>query len=387
MPTSAVSRARKRLRGEPVSPSPIKDKRRRIASQTTIPFPRLTLDAPSSDDDKDAPAEADSSFVDNSPVKPSTNKFFPRLFQEEVEKHAEANADGCLAVRNNPLIKKTNDVGKSKATQQGDISRSASRGPAITKVESKIQQKAETLQLLNVDAGLESLKTSSSRSSTKRPFSDDEEVSEIDQLPPPRAKSPLIPPSPPSNSNSTFNRPAKNRPKLKGRTIKGNASQKKLKLNGEQAEDDSDEFQSNRKLKIVGRNGTRLGHAGKGPDEDYVSFETDSILGYARFSGLRASSPNDAQQEDGNVEIDLPDQLRRVLALQSAGSKMQVSEEDRLVKGLIYGRRTSYYDSMKGGEIWDVGEDHQVISEGAHKYTEDEEDWEGEPVPWETGEL
>lgn len=76
VPTSAVSRARKRLRGEPVSPSPVKDKRRRITSQTTIPFPRLTLDAPSSDDEEDAPPEADSSFVDNSPVKPSTNKFW-----------------------------------------------------------------------------------------------------------------------------------------------------------------------------------------------------------------------------------------------------------------------------------------------------------------------
>jgi hypothetical protein len=337
------------------------------------------LDAPSSDDDEDALAEADSSFVDNSPVKPSTNKNFPRLFQEEVEEHLEANADGHLEDRNKPLVKKTNNVGKSKATQQG----SASRGPATTKLESKIQQKVETHQLLNVNVGEGSSKASSSRSSTKRPFSDDEEVNEIDQ---PRAKSPLIPPSPPSNPSSTFNRPRKHKPKLKGRTAKGNASQKKLKLNGEHAEDDSDEFQSNGKLRIVGRDGTRLGHAGKGLDD--VSFETDPILGYARFSGPRASSPNDARQEDGNVEIDLPDQLRRVLALQTTGSKVQVSEEDRLVKGLLYGRRTSYYDPMKGGEIWDVGEDHQVISEeGAHKYTEDEEDWEGEPVPWETGEL
>ena len=342
------------------------------------------MDAPSSDDDEDAPAEADSSFVDNSPVKPSTNKNFPRLFQEEVEEHVEANADAHLENHDKPFVKKTKDVGKSKATQQGSISRSASRGLATTKLESKNQQKVET-QLLNVNAGEGSSKTSSSRSSTKRPFSDDEEVNEIDQ---PRAKSPLIPPSPPPNPSSTLNRPGKHKPKLKGRTAKGNTSQKKLKLNGEHAEDDSDELQSNGKLRIVGRDGTRLGHAGKGLDEDYVSFETDPILGYARFSGPRASSPNDARQEDGNVEIDLPDQLRRVLALQTTGSKVQVSEEDRLVKGLLYGRRTSHYDPMKGGEIWDVGEDHQVISEeGAHKYTEDEEDWEGEPVPWETGEL
>ena len=342
------------------------------------------MDPANSDDGEDAPAEADSSFVDNSPVKPSTNKIFPRLFQEELEKNVEAHADAYLEDRNKLLIKKINDVGKSKVTEQGSISRSASRGLATTKLDSKIEQKVETL--LNVNVGATSSRNPSSRSSTKRPLSDD---NEIDQPPPPRAKSPLIPPSPPpSNPNSTFNRPGKHKPTLKGRTAKGNVSQKKLKLNGEHAEDDSDELQSNGKLRIVGRNGTRLGHAGKGPDEDYVSFETDPILGYARFSGPRASSPNDAQQEEGNVEIDLPDQLRRVLALQSAESKLQLSEEDRLVKGLLYGRRTSYYDPMKGGEIWDVGEDHQVISEGgSHKYTEDEEDWEGEPVPWEMGEL
>ena len=80
--TSAVSRARKRLRGEPVSPSPNKEKRRRLLSQNTNPFPRVKLDAQDSDDDIEA-ADVDSSFVDNSPVKASnTGKLFPKLFTE-----------------------------------------------------------------------------------------------------------------------------------------------------------------------------------------------------------------------------------------------------------------------------------------------------------------
>jgi hypothetical protein len=41
-----------------------------------------------------------------------------------------------------------------------------------------------------------------------------------------------------------------------------------------------------------------------------------------------------------------------------------------------------HYDPAKGGEIWDVGEEDQVWED-----TEGEDDWEGEGVPWEVGEL
>ncbi|KAJ7170127.1 hypothetical protein C8R46DRAFT_1266447 [Mycena filopes] len=54
-PNNPVSRARKRLRGEPVSPSPNKEKRRRIHDE--------------SDEDDDDGQAANTSFVDDSPVK------------------------------------------------------------------------------------------------------------------------------------------------------------------------------------------------------------------------------------------------------------------------------------------------------------------------------
>ena len=58
-------------------------------------------------------------------------------------------------------------------------------------------------------------------------------------------------------------------------------------------------------------------------------------------------------------------------------------EERKIANAVLYGRREGHYDA-KGFEVWDVGE----MSEGAEGSRGDgEDDWEGEPVPWEAGEL
>jgi len=96
MPASAVSRARKRLRGEPVSPSPNKDKRRRVISTTAIPFPRLNSNAADIDDEQH---NTDTSFVDNSPLKaPFGGKSFSRLFEENA-----------TSLDNLPIVSKTQE--------------------------------------------------------------------------------------------------------------------------------------------------------------------------------------------------------------------------------------------------------------------------------------
>jgi hypothetical protein len=93
--------------------------------------------------------------------------------------------------------------------------------------------------------------------------------------------------------------------------------------------------------------------------------------------------PDDSQL-DGHMEIDLPDKLRHVLALSSSDSRLRNVEEETIVASLLYGRREACYDPIKGGEIWDVGE--QILPLQAVD-TEGEDDWEGQPVPWEVGEL
>ena len=94
----------------------------------------------------------------------------------------------------------------------------------------------------------------------------------------------------------------------------------------------------------------------------------------------RPSSPSPASGDvPGDFEVNLPDDLRRVLAI--SPSKAHTTRDVNVVRGLLYGKRTSGYDARKGGDIWNVGE----IGEATDSQAED--DWEGEPVPWETGEL
>ncbi|KAF8203027.1 hypothetical protein BJ912DRAFT_942642 [Pholiota molesta] len=371
-PHAAVSRARKRLRGEPVSPSPNKDKRRRVSSQTTLP------------DEDEPPFEADSSFVDNSPIKPPmTGKSFPSLFEQELLPTDLFGVKANLGLTNLDSQNLTNK--KKKPVNNVSRRRPPIRTAAVTidddTKSSSLQKRSNSpTSARDRNDRRSPNEVSSNRSSAKRALSDDE-MEEASQLPSQRSKSPLIPPSPPAaNSNSSFSR--NNKSKFPSK--KGTKSRKKVKVESDLVDndDESDEVEARGKLKIVGRNTLRPQYTTQQLDDDGVMPDSDPILGYPRFAAPRAASPNTAQQ-DGIVEIDLPEQLRSVLALDTATTR--VSEEDRLVKGLLYGRRVTHYDPNKGGEIWDVGED--VNDDERERQTEGEDDWEGEPVPWEVGEL
>lgn len=215
------------------------------------------------------------------------------------------------------------------------------------------------------------------RSLTKRPFSDDEPPANI-----PRTRSPLLPPSPPP---TVLNRASAKPSQLKGNS-KTNKGRKKVKIDEKPDNHDSDGLGPHAKLRIVHRKTTRALHSVE--DMDDFKLDSDSIIGYTRFSALHPSSPISDSLHHGSIEIDLPDQLRSMLALRSSASKAQVSEEDQLVKGLLYGRRVTHYDPNKGGEIWDIGEDNLgSLDEDKNRYTDGEDEWESEPVPWEVGEL
>ncbi|EPQ60485.1 hypothetical protein GLOTRDRAFT_108971, partial [Gloeophyllum trabeum ATCC 11539] len=81
----AVERARKRLRGEPVSPSPVKEKRQRVGTQSVLPFGKLyQSQLPLSDEEEDSKqGSTDPSFIFDTPAKSSTNgRSFKLLFDE-----------------------------------------------------------------------------------------------------------------------------------------------------------------------------------------------------------------------------------------------------------------------------------------------------------------
>jgi hypothetical protein len=154
----------------------------------------------------------------------------------------------------------------------------------------------------------------------------------------------------------------------------------------EQSTSDTDGLELFPKLKIVNRHSTHLKQTGAGLQNqgEVDGWDSDPSLARTRFEEPRAASPDTA---GGHVEVNLPEKLRRVLALESVALQSKIPNEDKLVKDLLYGRRTTHYYPNKGGEIWDVGEDLASIEGEIIRNPGEEEDWEGEPVPWEIAEL
>ena len=367
-PNSAVLRARKRLRGEYVSPSPNKEKRRRVISQNGDLFPRINLNTRDSDQNMEE-SDPDSSFVDNSPVKaPVGGKTFPKLFTESclpstdlfamTSKPQVGRLNKRLFLQSNQQAIYTPRMQNArKRTRSGSSEFNSAQRDPIGEASSEASSENSINQLTNAD-----------------PISD---TDARDDLPlPQRSKSPLIPPSPPLSAavTATFNRP----PRHPTTTLTISKGRKKAKFH-EQSASDTDGPELSTKLKVVNRHDTRLKQM-QNPDEaDGWDWDLDPISSRTRFDEPLAASPDPA------VEVNLPDELRQMLALESIAPQAGRLNEDKLVKDLLYGKRTNHYYPNKGGEIWDVGEDH--LEGGGTQNAGEEEDWEGEPISWEIAEL
>ncbi|KIL00561.1 hypothetical protein PAXRUDRAFT_129532 [Paxillus rubicundulus Ve08.2h10] len=323
---SAVLRARKRLRGEPVSPSPNKPKRQRVRSQAILPLPSLepTSDSGDEPDERSAAQDSSSSFVDDSPAKaPAGGKLFKLLF------------DDSLPVLS--LHKKSNESSTSQLN-----------GPTL-------------------DAYFVSM-ASHFRTSAKRPLDGGGPAPENMQLAAAlHAKHSLIPPSPPPEDPVS---------RAKGKAV---TSRKKAKFEEEGSEEDQDS-PGDVDIKVV----TVTRSQGKGLRQSADDLDWDPLLDRgARNHDPDAKGKSDANHhnESDTFSVDLPDELRRMLAISPSRSRSNI--EERVVRGLLYGDRVGHYDPSRGGDIWDVGEGHESVRGDA----EAEDDWESEPVPWEVGEL
>jgi len=372
-PPSAVSRARKRLRGEPVSPSPSKEKRRRVLSQNANPFPRINMDPQDNNDDV-AVSDEDSSFVDNSPVKASVGgKLFPKLFTENSLPSID-----LFGIKSKPQARGPNKRVSSQSNQQATHTARVQNARKRTR--------SGSTEFNSTQFGVTGRSEVSSNDFTSQLTNGHPDDDELGHNPPlaKRPRSPLIPPSPPlsgaatASLNRLLKHPQKTHTSSKGR--------KRAKVD-EHSTSDSDETALSPKLRIVNRHNIRpkLPEIGMQNEDEADEWDSDTILSRTRFEEPRAASPDTA---GGDVEVDLPVELRRVLALESVAPQAKIPNEDKLVKDLLYGRRTTHYYPNKGGEIWDIGEDHLTSMEGGIKQnTGEEEDWEGEPVPWEIAEL
>ncbi|THV06034.1 hypothetical protein K435DRAFT_849478 [Dendrothele bispora CBS 962.96] len=353
-PPTAVSRARKRLRGDPVSPSPNKEKRRRVQSQTILPFPRRSADLSSSDEEGgDDPGN--SSFVDDSPVKASAGaKSFQTLFEDATGLKSTLS-HSKTAPSGSGLF---GSFSRTEVEDDLDNVLGNSNRPKL------VNGKPISNELTDKTRNLASL-----RSSTKRGLSDldaesgaDQQTKDTDLV--------LIPPSPPPESSS-YRPPNDNK--------RGKNPRKKAKL-GEDDSSDTDVL-SDDELKVVVGPPKRQLHAEHAQDEGLGS---EPILRYLLpADSTHQNQSQDESEDQESFDVQLPDKLRDILALSSSSeSKTYNIPEDQVVESLLYGRRMTHYDPSRGGEIWDVGDSEHVGAD-----IEDEEDWEGEPVPWETGEL
>ncbi|KAG8219653.1 hypothetical protein J3R82DRAFT_608 [Butyriboletus roseoflavus] len=384
--TTAISRARKRLRGEPVSPSPNKPKRQRIA-----PPPKSEQDSSNSDHEPDQELpqwDFTPSFVADSPVKaPAGGKSFKLLFDDALPALSIAKKPvGCsLAQLDSP------DAGFSQPAPVGpsvpaslrprhDLkSKSIASGPEhrVNRIQGKtlpqIFPTKDHLPLLSYKSTFKTpvSEVSQSRTSAKRPLDGGHLVLEHSELTIPlQSQFPLVPPSPPPQDSI-------DRDAGKGKA-KPTASRKKPRVEDDESDEEMDS-PGDITLKIATVSLDRGKHSYRHADD----FDWDPLL----HLRTRNHDPSAKEQIDANhhasgtFSVDLPDKFRRVLAI--SPSRCQNITEERVVRGLLYGDRVGHYDSSRGGDIWDAGE----TDEGAQGDVETEDDWEGEPVSWEVGEL
>lgn len=385
--SNTVSRARKRLRGEPVSPSPAKGKRQRILVDA-FPFPKLgTLSAEDSDDDLAVAELADSSFVADSPMKPlPKGGAFHLLFEGGAGD--VVTQEGPSRSRKVPSNSGLGLFG-SKSQRARSMSRSSDsetfsdnhRAPEMKASEgNSVKAKPRTEKRLCPN-GLASRKKdnfgtaeptppkqdiveedSQGRPATKPSLADTE--SDAPDTLCPSHRPALLPPSPPPASSSSAH--------VGKRKAKGPIG-KRNKLTEDSECDDEDGADVHVKIREWSWQLRKSSRA-----TDTLAEELDPVLSFGAHG--RQSSPGPTIDDTpGDFVINLPDDLRRCLAI--SPSKAQTTHDVNVVRGVLYGNHTSNYDAQRGGDIWGVGE----IDDASDPQAED--DWEGEPIPWETGEL
>ena len=391
---NTVSRARKRLRGEPVSPSPVKEKRQRVLPDA-LSFPKFSALATEDSDNDDQTAEqADSSFVADSPMKPTPSKggAFKLLFEGGA---GDVTTQGRRVRSPMDPVDTRHGLFRSKSRRERSMSRSSgSESPSDNHQTLKMKSSegnpikdsttsrtakrlfpnrfgkndlfgaAEPSETTRQAIQTGHMENPQGITSAKRSLAD----TESDAPDPlyPNHRSALLPPSPPPASSSS----------AYTSTRKGKAKgpiRKRPKL----PEDSGDEDEGGTDLHVKVREWSwqrrETSRATELSDE-----ELDHILDLSAHD--RPSSPGPMNEyTPGDFEVNLPEDLRSLLAI--SPSKAHTTRDVSMVRGVLYGERTSSYDARRGGAIWEVGE----IGEASDSQAED--DWEGEPVPWETGEL
>ncbi|KAJ6520076.1 hypothetical protein C8R45DRAFT_953783 [Mycena sanguinolenta] len=347
---NAISRARKRLRGEPVSPSPNKEKRRRV----------IPPDG-ESDDQDDGQNAADTSFVDDSPLKlPNGVRSFKLLFDEGSVKPKFPPLSRSKTIPSNLFGESAPHVARSESMDIDDAF-SGNVAPQQLSAGQQDDPFVESGDATALDADM----------SDDFPKPDTTERSLLAPSPPPATRRP----------------PGQHLQNAKGN---GKATHKVNHSLEDEDESDNDSPMNGKEPRHKVRLFDRTASRPRVRDGDDVH---ESTLAFAA-----RHPPDDADVEppETSESISLPDNLLSILSLAPSASS-HGRQNKHVVDQLLYGARRGNYDASKGGEIWGVGEfeeeerDEFALDNGNNGVTrgvyDDEDDWEGEGVPWEVAEL
>ena len=429
---NAVTRARKRLRGEPVSPSPVKEKRPRVAAGSMPVQPALRFDTVGLSED-DEPVRRGDTVIEDTPAKPREGKKqFKVLFDEIAPPASQPLPAAAARPKEQGLARSRSASAKGlfafgfASGKESGLKRSKSRAlspfsehsdedmdwdvPTSSKGSSAKLKAPDFSPSVAAKSGTapKPVKNGAKIPKAMLPGKDDlwsaapenatsasSKTRKRSRSPPAESKTtpkqalaalPLLPPSPPADAQQP-----KYIDKGKGRAL----ARKKSKMLASDGEDSDDE-PSAEDLKVKelpfrwNRHRSQSNVDLLPSDGPSRSPSSEPDFDATQLSNAHPGKPDGEPEE--TFDVRLPDDLKRVLAL----SPPPPARADTLVEGLLYGRR-AHYDAARGGEVWGAGEFSGAGEDGlglpsvrrgrAAKGEESEDEWEGEPVPWEVAEL
>lgn len=330
--TQPANKARKRLRGEVVSPSPKRgDKRHRLIHPNTTAavghidtFLRANSHEPIEDDAKEI------EFLADSPVKPSrTGKHFRTLFEEDNIQERNHLQQLSLSL-DKPM--------RAKSSSETSVT----DGSIISKRSSTVDNDGY-------------LVISSPRTIKKRAGSVDNATSvEIEET-----HDMLLPPSPTESIKDVHKKAGGLKAKKRQKVAKSNASDHNT--SEESIDIPITELKANGRKRLISRSN----------DQDSESDPYERIDGHQLIDMPSFDEP---EGDDASLCASLPQDLRTVLHI--SPSRTREREEYDLVESVLQGSRKR----MQRGLVWGPGE----LDES---FTDDEDEWAGEAVPWEVGEM
>jgi hypothetical protein len=401
-----------------VSPSPSKDKRRRVTSRPTAAFSRLDSD--------------DDAFIDDSPVKPSRytdDQAFASLFNEETipSPNFTGRVTGVFRRSASASSDAQSFDSRSIATDEPpntDFEDDDPSGPNIlptwsSRPPTKVKKAVGPRTYLSDD--LTKPKDNPAASGGTSIVTDGSPARSVHTLA--FKADGLLPPSPSATKSS---RPKYGSDKKGDKRLTSAASGKQkhavankappLTTTASASDDAGGEtdVDDDPQVRIYDWNASRRALLAVQAGDPTSDFDPEFDFALSRRQKLVVNPPFEEDADEGAVEVDIPDHLKSVLALpldrpamaepERAADADDASIQQRpaagrsrrrqqaLVQAVISGSRFGHYDSARGGEIWDAGE---VTEEDAGAgdtntatgtLTEDD-DWEGEGMPWEVGEL